>query len=95
MELRDLLDYHTGNHPGGLLLDGESNDIRYRKFTVFELGHVFNMSEKLAVPIFLFLFREIERRMLERLDLVRLEPSLVVDVGSGLGHGAATETQDS
>jgi len=36
-----------------------------------------------------FLLREIEHRMLERLELVRLEPSLAVDVGAGLGHGTA------
>jgi malonyl-CoA O-methyltransferase len=36
-----------------------------------------------------FLLREVERRMLERLDVVRLQPELVVDVGCGLGAGAA------
>ncbi len=36
-----------------------------------------------------FLLREIERRMLERLDLVRLEPERILDVGTGLGQGAA------
>ncbi len=36
-----------------------------------------------------FLLREIERRMLERLELVRLEPERVLDVGTGLGQGAA------
>ena len=35
-----------------------------------------------------FLLREIERRMLERLDLVRLAPGRIVDVGTGLGDGA-------
>jgi malonyl-CoA O-methyltransferase len=35
-----------------------------------------------------FLLREVERRMLERLDVVRLEPRRVLDVGTGLGHGA-------
>jgi malonyl-CoA O-methyltransferase len=34
-----------------------------------------------------FLFREVERRMIERLDLVRLAPSRVLDVGCGLGDG--------
>ncbi len=78
VELRNLLDYHTGNHPGGLLLDGESNDVQYRKFTVFELGHVFNMSEKLAVPIFLFLFREIEKRLDETVEGTRNPPSIII-----------------
>ncbi len=34
-----------------------------------------------------FLIREVERRMIERLDLVRLTPSRVLDVGCGLGDG--------
>jgi malonyl-CoA O-methyltransferase len=34
-----------------------------------------------------FLLREIEARMLERLDLVRLAPTRVLDVGCGLGDG--------
>jgi malonyl-CoA O-methyltransferase len=35
-----------------------------------------------------YLFREVERRMLERLDLVRLQPARLLDVGCGLGDGA-------
>lgn len=34
-----------------------------------------------------FLLREVERRMLERLDLVRLTPGRILDVGCGLGDG--------
>lgn len=34
-----------------------------------------------------FLLREVERRMLERLEWVRLEPARVLDVGCGLGDG--------
>ena len=38
-----------------------------------------------------FLLREVERRMLERLDLIRLEPvARVLDVGCGLGQSLAT-----
>lgn len=31
---------------------------------------------------------EIRTRLLERLDVVRLEPSLIVDLGAGTGHGS-------
>jgi malonyl-CoA O-methyltransferase len=34
-----------------------------------------------------WLLREVERRMLERLDLIRLQPERVLDVGCGLGDG--------
>lgn len=36
-----------------------------------------------------FLLREVERRMLDRLEVVRLSPAVVLDVGTGLGQGAA------
>lgn len=36
-----------------------------------------------------FLYAEIRSRLLERLDLVQLEPALAVDLGSGDGTGAA------
>lgn len=34
-----------------------------------------------------FLYREIERRMLARLELVRIAPALALDIGCGLGSG--------
>lgn len=34
-----------------------------------------------------WLLREVERRMIERLELVKLEPARVLDVGCGLGDG--------
>ena len=38
-----------------------------------------------------FLFREVDRRMLERLDLIRLQPAArILDVGCGSGHSLAT-----
>jgi malonyl-CoA O-methyltransferase len=40
-----------------------------------------------------FLLREVERRMLERLDVVKRVPATVLDAGCGLGHGAASLQQ--
>jgi type IV secretion system protein VirB4 len=37
LDLRKYLDYYTGDSPGGILLDGDSNDIQYKNFTCFEL----------------------------------------------------------
>jgi malonyl-CoA O-methyltransferase len=34
-----------------------------------------------------FLLREVEHRMIERLELIRLEPARILDVGCGLGDG--------
>lgn len=78
LDLRKYLDYYTGDSPGGQLLDGESNDIRYRNFTVFELDHVFQMDAKLVLPIFLFLFREIEKRLDSTVEGKYNPPTLIV-----------------
>ncbi len=78
VELRKYLDYYTGDSPGGQLLDGESNDIQYRNFTVFELDHVFQMDAKLVLPIFLFLFREIEKRLDSTVEGQYNPPTLIV-----------------
>lgn len=40
-----------------------------------------------------FLLREAERRLLDRLAVVRLQPSAILDVGCGLGHGMAALAQ--
>lgn len=78
LDLRTYLNYYTGNNPGGLLLDGESNDIQYKHFTVFELDHVYQMDEKLVMPIFLFLFKEIEKRLDSVVESRSNPPSLII-----------------
>jgi type IV secretion system protein VirB4 len=78
MDIRNYLDYYTGDSPGGLLLDGESNDIQYKRFTCFELDHVFQMDVKLVMPIFLFLFREIEKRLDAVAEGRHNPPSLII-----------------
>ena len=78
LDLRKYLGYYTGDNPGGLLLDGDSNDIRYRRFTCFELDHVFQMDVKLVMPIFLFLFREIEKRLDSTVEGKFNPPSLII-----------------
>jgi malonyl-CoA O-methyltransferase len=40
-----------------------------------------------------FLLRETERRLLERLEIVRLQPATILDVGCGLGRGLAALSQ--
>jgi malonyl-CoA O-methyltransferase len=35
-----------------------------------------------------FLLRDVERRMLDRLEVVRLQPAAILDIGTGLGQGA-------
>jgi type IV secretion system protein VirB4 len=88
MKLREILNYYAGEHPGGILLDGDSNDIHYKHLTVFEMEHVYNMSEKLVVPIFVYLFREIEKRLNETVEGKMNPPSLIIidEAWTALNH---------
>jgi type IV secretion system protein VirB4 len=62
-ELREIFGYYSLGHPGEML-DGMDNEIRYAKTTVFELEHLFNMDKKIVVPVFVHIFRQIEKRIL-------------------------------
>lgn len=63
--IQEVLEYYTGDKDAGTLFDGTSNDIEYKKITVFEMDHIQNMSKKIFIPAFLFLFREVEKRISE------------------------------
>jgi type IV secretion system protein VirB4 len=62
-ELREIFSYYSLGHAGEML-DGMSDEIRYAKTTVFELEHLFNMDKKIVVPVFVHIFKQIEKRIL-------------------------------
>jgi type IV secretion system protein VirB4 len=62
-ELREIFSYYSLGHAGEML-DGMSDDIQYAKTTVFELEHLFNMDKKIVVPVFVHIFKQIEKRIL-------------------------------
>jgi type IV secretion system protein VirB4 len=77
-ELRQIFSYYSLGHAGEML-DGTSDDIRYAKTTVFELEHLFNMDKKIVVPVFLHIFRQIEKRILSGREQGQSgRPSLIV-----------------
>jgi type IV secretion system protein VirB4 len=78
LDVRKYLHYYTCGNPGGLLFDDESNDIQYKNFTVFELDHVYQLDAKLVMPIFLFLFHEIEKRLDATVEGRHNPPSLII-----------------
>ena len=58
------------------------------RFAPLMEGGLWQLITVCAIGAFVsWLLREVERRMLERLDLIRLEPVRVLDVGCGLGDG--------
>jgi type IV secretion system protein VirB4 len=64
-DIKDALEFYTGNKDAGTLFDGKGNDIEYKRLTVFEMDHIYSMSRRIHIPAFLFLFREIEKRISE------------------------------
>jgi len=74
--IQEALRFYTVAGPMGMLLDGETDDLRSSRFMCFEMEHLAEMGEKSLVPVLLYLFREIERRMDARYPtLVTLDES--------------------
>ena len=69
--LRDALTPYTLAGPLGRLLDAERDDLDDNVFQVFELEHVASLGEKNLVPVLLYLFHRVQRR------LARGRPALV------------------
>ena len=77
-ELRQIFSYYSLGNTGEML-DGKSNDIKYAKTTVFELEHLFNMDAKIVVPVFVYIFKQIEKRILSAYEGAQGgRPSLIV-----------------
>jgi type IV secretion system protein VirB4 len=61
--LRDALTPYTLAGPLGRLLDAERDELDENLFQVFELDHVAMMGEKNLVPVLLYLFHRVQRRL--------------------------------
>ncbi|WP_137935842.1 conjugal transfer protein TrbE [Chitinivorax sp. B] len=72
-ELRQALSHYTLAGPMGSLLDAEEDSLVDGAFQAFEMEHLMNMGEKNVVPVLLYLFRQVEKRMDGRPTLVALD----------------------
>ncbi len=72
-ELREALSHYTLAGPMGSLLDAQEDSLQDGHFQVFEMEHVMNLGEKNLVPVLLYLFRQIEKRLDGRPTLVVLD----------------------
>jgi type IV secretion system protein VirB4 len=72
-ELRQALLHYTLAGPMGSLLDAEEDSLRDGNFQVFEMEHLMNLGEKNVVPVLLYLFRQVEKRLDGRPTLVPLD----------------------
>ena len=77
-DLRQIYSYYSLGNTGEMV-DGKSNDIQYAKTTVFELEHLFEMDKKIVVPVFIHIFKQIEKRVLSAYESAKTgRPSLIV-----------------
>jgi len=72
-ELRTALEPYTIAGTMGHLLDAETDGLRYGRFQTFELEHLLDMGEKNYAPVLLYLFRQIEKRLMGAPTLVPID----------------------
>ncbi|RWK66579.1 conjugal transfer protein TrbE [Mesorhizobium sp.] len=80
-ELKGALHHYTVDGPIGQLLDAESDGLSLRSFQTFEIEQLMNMGERSLVPVLLYLFRRIEKRLTGAPSLIILDEAWLM-----LGH---------
>lgn len=62
-EIKEAIEYYTVAGRAGDLLDAESNTLTLNQFSVFEIDSLMKRGDKDSVPVLLYLFRQIEKRL--------------------------------
>jgi type IV secretion system protein VirB4 len=72
--VRNLLTYYQiGNGAAGDFVDGRKNDLAYKSFVTFEIEGLMQYGKNVVVPVLLFLFRQIEKRLTGRPTLLIID----------------------
>jgi len=61
--VRDALTDYTLGGSNGHLLDAQTDLLGHSKFITFEMQHLMQMGEKAIIPVLMYLFRRIEKRL--------------------------------
>jgi type IV secretion/conjugal transfer VirB4 family ATPase len=77
-QLSEALSYYTVDGSLGHLLDAEQDGINVDRFMVFELEDLMSMGERAVVPVLLYLFRQIEKRLTGAPTLIVLDEAWVM-----------------
>jgi type IV secretion/conjugal transfer VirB4 family ATPase len=80
-EIKDALHHYTVDGPMGQLLDAEEDGLILGAFQCFEVEELMNMGERNLVPVLLYLFRRIEKRLTGAPSLIVLDEAWLM-----LGH---------
>jgi type IV secretion system protein TrbE len=76
-ELRNLLDHYCLGGPIGFLLDSDTDCLGDGNFLTFETEHLLALNDKAVVPVLLYLFHQIEKRLTGAPTLVPLDEAWI------------------
>lgn len=62
-KLREAMEFYTITGTMGTLLDAEEDNLRDSHFMMFEMEHLATMGDRILVPVMLYLFRQMEKRL--------------------------------
>jgi type IV secretion system protein VirB4 len=77
MEVREALQHFTLAGPLGSLLDADEDMLGAGRFLTFETEHLLQLDDKSILPVLLYLFRQIERRLDGSPTLVLLDEAWI------------------
>ncbi len=77
LDVREALQYYTLAGPLGQLLDADEDMLGHGRFLTFETENLMKLDEKGVVPVLLYLFRRIEKRLDGSPTLVPLDEAWV------------------
>lgn len=80
-EIKDALHSYAVDGPMGHLLDAEQDGLLMSEFLTFEIEQLMSMGERNLVPVLLYLFRRIEKRLTGAPSLIILDEAWLM-----LGH---------
>lgn len=80
-KIKEALHHYTVDGPMGQLLDAEEDGLALGSFQTFEIEELMNMGERNLVPVLLYLFRRIEKRLTGQPSLIVLDEAWLM-----LGH---------
>jgi type IV secretion/conjugal transfer VirB4 family ATPase len=73
LEVREALQFYTLSGPLGQLLDAEDDVLTSGRFLTFETENLLQLDDKAVIPVLLYLFRRIEKRLDGSPTLVSLD----------------------
>lgn len=85
-EIKEALRHYTVDGPMGHLLDAEEDGLTLSDFQTFEIEELMNLGDRNLVPVLLYLFRRIEKRLTGAPSLIILDEAWLM-----LGHPAFRE----